>query len=44
MAMLYTVAQKVRSEMGTPEREWMTCQVWITRQRRIEVPMLVPAN
>jgi hypothetical protein len=44
IAMLYTVPQKVRSEMGIPDCRWISCQVWITRDRRIVVPMFVPAN
>lgn len=42
--MLYTVAQKVRFEIGEFLASWMACQAWMTRQRSIVVPMLVPAS
>jgi hypothetical protein len=44
MAMLYTVPQKVRLEIGLPFWSWITCHDWMTRERRMVVPMLVPAN
>ena len=43
-AMAYTVPQKVRSLMGVLEAKCMVCQAWITRERRMVVPMFVPAN
>lgn len=29
---------------GDPGCAWMTCQAWMTRESRMEVPMFVPAN
>jgi hypothetical protein len=44
IAMLYTVPQNVRSDIGMPFCLWISCHAWMTRDISIVVPIFVPAN